>query len=567
MNNPLMSSAAHQPLGSSMRLRHLMMSTLAVVSVGGPTVYGADSLPAVPAASQSSGDVQVGPALITIETSDKALETVLQWISRRAGVNVVCNEVDQPRITLRLVNVTWQEAVQQIALKYDLVIEKKSERIWNLTRPPKVRMEFQDARLGVVLEALARQANVNIVFTDIEADKKITMTLNGVPWREALDVIVRDAGLAWVEREYNIIQVVTTDKLQKDLVTRIFPLNYTKAADMEKAVAGQLGDGGKAVVDLPSNSLVITATPPSLESVSKIISSLDSRTRQVQIEMRFVEFSNSDVQRIGFDPVNLGFDVANFGTVAGAFSPFNANPTATLAGTRELSNIPTTTGNISGAATFEAIATLSSTELLQSPSVLTLDNQPAEITIGREISFAESTVTQDNGVSVTTLKEAQSSPVKDGIKITVTPHITSDGFVSVTLEASNEDATLVTFSNGATGDNRSEIQLPNINQTKIKTSIMVQDSKTGVIGGLLRNRTVEREAHVPVVGDIPILGWLFRKTENTVEKRNLTIFITPRIVHTENGGEYERQRQAIKSNLSGLKPKTVAETQPKVLAE
>ena len=96
---------------------------------------------------------------------------------------------------------------------------------------------------------------------------------------------------------------------------------------------------------------------------------------------------------------------------------------------------------------------------------------------------------------------------------------------------------------------------------------MVQDSKTGVIGGLLRNRTVEREAHVPVVGDIPILGWLFRKTENTVEKRNLTIFITPRIVHTENGGEYERQRQAIKSNLSGLKPKTVAETQPKVLAE
>jgi len=567
MNTLLMSTAAHQPLGSSMRLRHLVMSTLAVVSVGGTAVFGADSLPASSAVGQSSGETQVGPALITIETTDKALETVLQWISRRAAVNVVCNEVDQPRITLRLVNVTWQEAVQQIALKYDLVIEKKSERIWNLTRPPKVRMEFQDARLGVVLEALARQANVNIVFTDIEADKKITMTLNGVPWREALDVIVRDAGLAWVEREYNIIQVVTTDKLQKDLVTRIFPLNYTKAADMEKAVAGQLGDGGKAVVDLPSNSLVITATPPSLEAVSKIITALDSRTRQVQIEMRFVEFSNSDVQRIGFDPVKLGFDVANFGTVAGNFSPFNANPTATLAGTRELSNIPTTTGEISGAATFEAIATLSSTELLQSPSVLTLDNQPAEITIGREISFAESTVTQDNGVSVTTLKEAQSSPVKDGITITVTPHITSDGFVSVTLEATNEDATLVTFSNGAQGPNRSEIQLPNINQTKIKTSIMVQDSKTGVIGGLLRNRTVEREGHVPVLGDIPILGWLFRKTENTVEKRNLTVFITPRIVHAEDGGEYERQRQAIKANLSGLKPKTVAETPPKVLVE
>lgn len=549
-----------------MRLRHLLMSTLAAVSVGATAARGADATSATPAAGDQGGQSQ---QLITIETSDKALETVLQWVSRRAGVNVICNEADQPRVTLRLVNVTWQEAVQQIALKYDLVIEKKSDRIWNLTRPPKVRMEFQDARLGVVLEALARQANVNIVFTDIDADKKITMTLNGVPWREALDVIVKDAGLAWVEREYNIIQVVTTDKLQKDLVTRIFPLNYTKADDMNKAIAGQLGDGGKAVVDLPSNSLVITATPPALQAIANIIQGLDSRTRQVQIEMRFVEFSNSDVQRIGFDPVNMGFTVANFGTVAGTFTPFNATPTATLGAARDLANLPTTSGNISGSATFEAIASLTSTELLQSPSVLTLDNQPAEITIGREIHFAEETVTQDNGTTVRSLKEAQSSPVKDGIKIIVTPHITSDGFVSVTLEANNDDATLETFTNRADpqDQNGSVIKLPQINQTKIKTSIMVQDSRTGVIGGLLRNRTVERESHIPLLGDIPVLGWLFRKTEDTVEKRNLTIFITPRIVHLEDGSEFEKRRQELKTKLSGIKPKVASDATPKTLSE
>jgi len=549
-----------------MRLRHLLMSTLAAVSVGATAARGADATSATPAAGDQGGQSQ---QLITIETSDKALETVLQWVSRRAGVNVICNEADQPRVTLRLVNVTWQEAVQQIALKYDLVIEKKSDRIWNLTRPPKVRMEFQDARLGVVLEALARQANVNIVFTDIDADKKITMTLNGVPWREALDVIVKDAGLAWVEREYNIIQVVTTDKLQKDLVTRIFPLNYTKADDANKAIAGQLGDGGKAVVDLPSNSLVITATPPALQAIANIIQGLDSRTRQVQIEMRFVEFSNSDVQRIGFDPVNMGFTVANFGTVAGTFTPFNATPTATLGAARDLANLPTTSGNISGSATFEAIASLTSTELLQSPSVLTLDNQPAEITIGREIHFAEETVTQDNGTTVRSLKEAQSSPVKDGIKIIVTPHITSDGFVSVTLEANNDDATLETFTNRADpqDQNGSVIKLPQINQTKIKTSIMVQDSRTGVIGGLLRNRTVERESHIPLLGDIPVLGWLFRKTEDTVEKRNLTIFITPRIVHLEDGSEFEKRRQELKTKLSGIKPKVASDATPKTLSE
>ena len=96
---------------------------------------------------------------------------------------------------------------------------------------------------------------------------------------------------------------------------------------------------------------------------------------------------------------------------------------------------------------------------------------------------------------------------------------------------------------------------------------MVMDGKTAVIGGLLRNRTVEREAHIPLVGDIPILGWLFRKTENTVEKRNLTIFITPRIVHMEDGGEFEKRRQELKTKLSGLKPKPATDGGPKALTE
>ena len=550
-----------------MRLRHLVMSTLAIVSLGTTAARGADA-PA-PGQGSSTGQESQSAQLITIETSDKSLETVLQWISRRAGVNIICNEADQPRVTLRLVNVTWQEAVQQIAQKYDLVVEKKSDRIWNLTRPPKVRMEFQDARLGVVLEALARQANVNIVFTDIDSDKKITMTLNGVPWKEALDVIVKDAGLAWVEREYNIIQVVTTDKLQKDLVTRIFPLDYTKADDILKDIAGQLGDGGKSVVDNPSNSLVITATPPAIEAIAKIIQTLDTRTRQVQIEMRFVDFSNADVQRIGFDPVSLSFDVANVGPIGSTFQPFNATPTASVGLNRAAGNIPTQTGNITGAATLEAISTLTSTELLLSPSVLTLDNQTASIKVGRELHFAEETVTQDNGTTVRSLKEAQSSPVKDGIEIKVTPHITSDGYVSITIEAANDDATLDTFTNKIDPNdaNASTIKLPTVNKTSILTTIMVQDGKTGVIGGLLRNRTIEREAHIPLLGDIPILGWAFKKTETTVEKRNLTIFINPRIVHMADSSEVEKARAELRARLSGLKPKPTSDAVPKTLGE
>ena len=242
-----------------MHLRHLVISSLAALSLGvpGEGLFAADS------GTNAPGDQG---QLITLETSDKPLETVLKWISRRAMVNIVCNEAEQPRITLRLVNVTWQEAIEQIASRYDLVIEKHSDRVWQLTRPPKVRMEFQDARLTVILEALARQANVNIVISDdVDANRRLTMTLNGVPWREALDVIVRATGYAWVEQEYSIVRVVSPDKLQKDLHTKIFHLNYTTAADLAKVVTATMSADGKVITDLRSNSLILTDTPLSLE--------------------------------------------------------------------------------------------------------------------------------------------------------------------------------------------------------------------------------------------------------------------------------------------------------------
>ncbi len=535
-----------------MRLRHLVMSTLAAVALAAPGAYAADGA--------AVGDTA---QLLTIETSDKALDTVLQWISRRAGVNVVCHEQEQPRVTLRLTNVTWQEAVNQIATKYDMVVERQSDRIWTLSRPPKVRMEFQDARLGVVLEALARQAGVNIVFSDIDADKKITMTLNGVPWKEALDVIVRDAGFAWIQREYSIIQVVTPDKLQKDLTTRIFEINYKSAGDLKETIASVAGKDATVEVPKGSNMLMVTSTLPALENVAKVIERLDTRTRQVKIEMQFISFQDTDAQKLGFDPITLNMDLENFGQIGAAFRPFNSN--GSLAGVRDAASIPTRTGNISGAFAFEAIATLSTTEVLQKPALLTTDNQEAEISIGREYHFAEETVTQDNGTTVRSLKEASSSPVKDGITIKVTPHITGDGFVSITLDVTNDKAELKAFSNKSKADdpNASTIQLPEKQTQKLKATIMVQDGKVGVIGGLLEDSTVEDEGHIPLLGDIPILGNLFKHRNDTKVKKNLTIFITPHIINADTRSEFEKQRDALKSRLSGVKPKAAeAPTKP-----
>jgi type IV pilus assembly protein PilQ len=542
-----------------MHLRHLVISSLAVLSIGTPgvAVFAGDA--------PSSGAVD-STQLITLETSDKPLETVLQWISRRSGVNIVCNEAEQPRITLRLVNVTWQEAVEQIAARYDLVIERKSERVWQLTRPPKVRMEFQDARLTVVLEALARQANVNIVISDdVDANRRLTMTLNGVPWREALDVIVRATGYAWIEQEYQIIRVVSQDKLEKDLRTKIFHLNYTNAKEMSAVVAGTISKDGKVITDARSNSLIITDTPVSLDAVTRIISTLDGRTREVQLELKFVEFSNSDAQKIGFDPINTSFNLKGIGRVAPQFTPFND----IFGGGVNFNTTdpsPASSGDFSANFAFEALTTLSSAEVLQAPQLLTLDNTVATIRIGREIHYAETTITQNpNGSgSLITLKEASSSPVKDGITITLTPHITSDGFVSIELKATNDKVDLVQFTNGQAPNSPdfAAIQLPTKNSTELLTTIMIADGKTGVIGGILTNESKDETRQIPLLGSLPGLGWLFKKRIESIEQRNLTVFITPRIIPMSDKSDYEDAKLRLRERLSGLDLKPKQDTQP-----
>ncbi len=402
------------------------------------------------------------------------------------------------------------------------------------------------------------------------------MTLNGVPWEEALDVIVKATGYAWVKQQYNIVRVVSPDKLQKDRSTRSFRLNYQDAKSLAKVLtdlAGKEAADMKVVVDDRSNSLVVTATPPALNAITNTIQELDARTREVQIEMKFVEFSNSDLQRLGFDPLSMSWNIKDIGRFSPAFTPFNDTFGGGLNyATRVAGQVPDASGGFSANFAYEALSILSSSELLQAPQLLTLDNMPAILEIGREIRYAETTVSQGGSIDSiqSTLKEAQGSPVKDGIRIEVTPHITSDGYVSLKLKAKNEKATLNLYTNGKTTTDPyySAIQLPNKDSTSLENTFMVADNKTAVIGGILTNQAKEETRQIPVLGSIPVVGWLFKKQNDSVEQRNLTIFITPHIIPmTEERSEFEQERMRLRERLSGLnlrpaKPEQAKSTGP-----
>ncbi len=290
--------------------------------------------------------------------------------------------------------------------------------------------------------------------------------------------------------------------------------------------------------------------------------------------MKYVDYSTKDVQGLGFDPINLNFDIDGLGNIAQSFTPFGSGnfTTQTLFDRNVSVPVPTSSKLNSASLTFEAIASLTSTDIIQSPQILTLDNTEAEINVGREIRFAEETVTTDNGVTNRSLKEASTSPVKDGILIKIKPHVTADGFVQMTLDASNSEAELRTYTSG-TGPTASSIQLPDKSTTSLKHTIMVADGRTAVIGGLLKDKDAKQNGHVPGLGTLPVLGWFFRKERQTVEKRNLTIFITPRIIPLGRKSDYDKSLESLKSSLSGVvesaaaKAAAAAENQPATLAE
>ena len=171
-------------------------------------------------------------------------------------------------------------------------------------------------------------------------------------------------------------------------------------------------------------------------------------------------------------------------------------------------------------------------------------------------------MTQESGVTVRTLKEAASSPITDGITIEVTPHITNDGFVSIDLSASDENATLQTFETGTIGTaDYSKIELPQKTTTKVITNIMVADGQTAVIGGLLKNKVTEDERSVPGINRIPVLSFFFKKTSDTVEQRNLTMFITPHVIPNNDKDVMAEESARLSERISGIQQRPTAAQQ------
>ncbi len=402
----------------------------------------------------------------------------------------------------------------------------------------KLTLNFQNISTREALSVIADFTNLNMVLSDTVTGN-LTLRLKDVPWDQALSIILESKGLD-MRKNGNVIQVAPREEIaskeklelaarqeisELEVVrTESFQLSFAKAADVAKLLkdkdSGLLSRRGSAVSDLRTNTLFVQDTPTRLEEVRSFVKQVDVSVRQVMIEARFVEagekYNRTLGGRLGYTgPATTvaggGFNIG--GGVQGALSPSINLPSA---------------GSVTGGLTlslFNALATKTltlelnassldgTTKNIASPRVVTGDKTEANIEQGVEIPYLQAS---SSGATTVAFKKAV-------LGLTVTPQITPDDHVSMKLLVSQDTVGEIYY------------QIPSINTKKVETQVLVENGGTVVIGGVYTQDFTDDERKVPLFGDIPIVGWLFKTDTKTSAKKELLVFITPKILKESLG--------------------------------
>jgi type IV pilus assembly protein PilQ len=422
----------------------------------------------------------------------------------------------------------------------------------------RIDIDLRDADIHNVLRLLAEVGTVNIVAGQ-DVSGTVTIRMRNVPWDQALDVILSARSLG-MQRNGNIIRVAPQSILDKEremlierqrqlvtlqpIETRLIPVSYATGDSMTSQVREMLSTRGTVSVDARTNVLIVRDTAANLNQVERLVRSLDTQTPQVLIEARIVEATSNFSREVGIqwggdasfgqgfgNPTGLAFP-SSIGLVGGAAdmmapssglsptSPMVPNPNFAVnlpaaVGAGRGGAIGLTFGSLNG--NFNLNLRLSAAEInnqlriVSAPRILTLDNREAMIQQGTLIPYSQVSA---QGVQ-TAFQEAT-------LMLRVRPHVTADNSVSLDVRITRDEPD---FSNAGT---RGE---PSILKRQAQTSLLVQDGRTAVIGGIFTRTTGRRVNLVPGLGEIPILGALFSQRGNTDTRSELIIFLTPRIVN------------------------------------
>ncbi|WP_444908508.1 type IV pilus secretin PilQ [Microbulbifer sp. TRSA005] len=438
----------------------------------------------------------------------------------------------------------------------------------------KLSLNFQDIEVRSVLQIIADFTDLNLVASDT-VQGRITLRLDGVPWDQALTLILKAKGLD-KRQEGSVIMVApaaeiaererqeleTRKQLQElaPLRTEYIAVRYADAGELFNLFSGKGSDGsgqggfagggsdgannnasilsprGSAIVDERTNTIILTDTEEKIAQFRELIEVIDIPIRQVMIEARIVTANSDFTRELGVTWDYVGTSEINddsLGVVSGGLSGEPVTGTGnSLESPTSLHNplmvdlgVATRAGNIAYAILkddfylgleLSAMEDVGMAEIVSQPKVVTGDKQEALIQSGVEIPYLEAT---SSGAAAVTFREAV-------LELQVVPQITPDNNIIMALNIEQNSV-------GEYFSVSSSNQIPSINVNLLQTKVLVRNGETIVLGGIFESNVIEGETKVPLLGDIPYLGNLFKKTVRTDDKREILMFITPRIIESE----------------------------------
>lgn len=433
-------------------------------------------------------------------------------------------------------------------LTQDEVERRKSESF--AYSGEKLSLNFQDIDVRSVLQLIADFTDLNLVASDT-VKGNITLRLQNVPWDQALDLVLKTKGLD-KRKVGNVLLVAPADEIaarerqeleaQKQIAElaplrrELIQVNYAKASDMAKlfqsvtSAEGATDDRGSITVDDRTNSIIAYQTQDRLDELRRIVAQLDVAVRQVMIEARIVE-ANVDYDKA----LGVNWRGASVGDTSYVISgrggnrvgapgygqniPNVQNPTPSLGNFVDMGAAGATSGFGIGFITNNAILDLELSamekagngEVVSQPKVVTADKETAKILKGTEIPYPEAS---SSGAATTAFKPAN-------LSLEVTPQITPDNSIIMEVKV-NKDSVGQIFPDGVS-----------INKNEVNAKVLVKDGETIVIGGVFTNTQSKSVDKVPLLGDIPYVGSLFRRDVVKDSKSELLIFLTPRIMNNQ----------------------------------
>ncbi|WP_082284807.1 type IV pilus secretin PilQ, partial [Neisseria gonorrhoeae] len=416
----------------------------------------------------------------------------------------------------------------------------------------KISLDFQDVEIRTILQILAKESGMNIVASD-SVNGKMTLSLKDVPWDQALDLVMQARNLD-MRQQGNIVNIAPRDELlakdkaflqaEKDiadlgaLYSQNFQLKYKNVEEFRSILRLDNADTtgnrntlvsgrGSVLIDPATNTLIVTDTRSVIEKFRKLIDELDVPAQQVMIEARIVEAADGFSRDLGVKfgatgRKKLKNETSAFGwgvnSGFGGGDKWEAQTKINLPVAAAANSISLVRAISSGALNLELSASesLSKTKTLANPRVLTQNRKEAKIESGYEIPFTVTTASGGGNSTNTELKKAV-------LGLTVTPNITPDGQIIMTVKINKDSPAQC-----ASGNNT----ILCISTKSLNTQAMVENGGTLIVGGIYEENNGNTLTKVPLLGDIPVIGNLFKTRGKKTDRRELLIFITPRIIDT-----------------------------------